>query len=463
MKKRYLSIMIAGVITMTGCSNKQNVEIRKTNTEPYKMNAKLYLPYDASLHKFVPKIYNRYITYYNGVVRLNDMKLIGFPRRYPKKDFYIDRVYNGIVFISKKRPSPNIDLSKGCYDKETSYIPSVGGALISFGLMPLIEGFPYMVTFERNDKKCMYNAYLTLHDYNISRTALIDKYDQLLKTKQQQQEKLENSKKKTKKILVNYSPIVKERYEDQTGYFHNKKIKYSLIKEVNLPRIDYNYIVEKTFPCNIQECINDFDKTKNIIIKNTEKLIAELNDKNKRLKYLSITFNPNSDSVLKVNNMTFYFTPKFKRKDNKEIDVVYVIKSVDLPYKYPNFVYENHDIKIIENPNGVITISNKTNEFIEILSFSAYLNNKVYNINNNKNKNFINEISPNAEVSFNPFTIDTYLPIDYSGFFEKTNKNKINNTVIKFGFAIKYKKSGSNAINTLYKIKKYKLIDLINL
>jgi hypothetical protein len=123
-----------------------------------------------------------------------------------------------------------------------------------------------------------------------------------------------------------------------------------------------------------------------------------------------------------------------------------------LNYYPKNFTSANKDIKLNFEGKNDITFTNLSNDYITIKSISLYFNEKVTNFQLKQqielapNMNYIYQINIINEISKN---------------YELT-KEEARNLNIEFGFAIKYTNNTNNE-NTLYKTKRYTLLDLIEI
>lgn len=128
--------------------------------------------------------------------------------------------------------------------------------------------------------------------------------------------------------------------------------------------------------------------------------------------------------------------------------------------KFPNYVNEDENIKIIVN-NRNISLINKSRKYLQINSIALYLGDDISNFKLSQQEDII-ELPPSSkknDVYVGPFIknkINEFRP------FNNITYDTAKKTNIDIGFAIKYKIVDISKEYTLYKVNKYNALELIS-
>lgn len=180
-------------------------------------------------------------------------------------------------------------------------------------------------------------------------------------------------------------------------------------------------------------------------------LYAEIDRNN---KHVTMYYNqPYSEKyVYKINKIDkIYF--------NKKSKIIVDIQSADIKLNYPVIAISDKTISIEDGESGTIRFTNNSNDFISIKSVSYYFNKDIIT-DTDFDKNSILEIPPEAYVELSKDIAEE--KFEKGLIFNATTAKKLKANKINFGLAIKYVKSSSNKVKTLYKTKKSDALSIVN-
>ncbi|WP_297442009.1 hypothetical protein [Sulfurimonas sp.] len=473
-------IGLSSVMLITGCGNKPLP--RKVSHLEYKPEAALFAPYSVSDKEFKKSIYN---TPQNLSVRLNDLSPTGFNTSV--RNLKMD----GILWGTPSDPKTSFEVVE-CKRKGTDvFLKNVIYAPFVLGLNIILGGglCEYHHVFDYEEFDDSVNEWL--EDENIHPKVLIDGYATLLQESKngsatlaqfsnETNDKLNEMLSKYKTIYSNYKiPQEQAVYKDESGFYKHENLK-SLVdvqankfsqKSVNYKK-EYQTNVDRNFPCEAdQECLDKFQGATSEIATDVQKRLTEAQKENKKvfsdyknllqktISTYSISKDSSEHSVEKKHKILYYTL--FKAPDTiksriQKFPTTYKITSASFTEIYPAYKNEDENIKIAFNPETKnITLENKTKNFIEIQSVSVYYGSEIYTINNDKNTNFVNELSPDA---VNTMSLWRDIPLaDYKRITTKDTNGK----KLSFGFAVKYKTIQQNQQHTLYRLDSHNLTRIL--
>lgn len=476
-----ISTLIAGLLlTVTGCGKKP-LPKQVSHTE-YKSKAALFAPYSLSDKEFKKSIYN---TPQGPSVRLNDLSPVNFNTNiYNLKD-------SGILWNRPNDPQTPFEVVE-CKRKGTDVLlKNIIFAPFVLGLNIIIGGgmcdYHHVFAYEEFDE----SVKQWIEDENIHPKILIDGYETLLDKSEYASYSLEQLTRETNEklndILLKYktayenNAIPKEQavYKDASGFYKHEELP-SLIKikanklaqnSVDYTK-EYKYSVNKNFPCEAgQECLNKFNAATMEITNDMQKRLKEDQEENKKIfkeyknllqktiSTYSVEQDHNEYSVEKKHK-TLYYTllkaPDTIKSHLQKFPTTYKITAASFTEIYPTYKNEDNNIKITFDPETKnITLENKTKNFIEVQSVSVYYGSKIYTINNDKNTNFVSELSPDAVN-----TMSLWEDIPLANYKRITTKDT-NGKKLSFGFAVKYKTLQHSQQHTLYRLDNHNLTKIL--
>ncbi len=346
-----------------------------------------------------------------------------------------------------------------------------------------------------NTQECVDNMNKAKH--NILRKAApimkISKKFDTLKEVQNSKEKSINKKisKINKSLTTIYTtnstkynklqPKLKVKVIDKSGLYKNEKLPYNIDIVLNtIPSkiIDlksYQNIVDNTLPCDTKDkCFKNFNNAKIKIIAQQKKDIKDITkakyvkhykkDIKKVISFINVKNNmPTAKTTITkgyIKKTINYIvqTPKKIKSSKKVVNAKIIVKNMDYTNIFPKYFNSNKDLTIsFNNEERTFTLTNLSNNFIQIKSISLYYNSTIYNLSFNRNNDtFSYELPPKAIR-----TISLFRDIKESRYTNIT-KSKAKNLTIDFGFAIKYSTGDQNSNKTMYNQNPTTLYKLIN-
>jgi len=480
-QKLLLSTLSAGLLlSMSGCADKS--VLKPVSNNVYRGFSPLYLQYDNNNEIFVNKISNRRFRY---SMRLNNYQPEGFKTNRYKIGSY-GRFFDIVLFINgeptfKTNFEESICIDEGSIPLDIMW--NIIAAPMTLGTNLLAGGActkEHIFNYDEFDEE----AKDWIEDKNIKRKALLDSYSSLLTVHSNafthliQEESLlvqsiNTFIEKKSKEYKNQNPKIVIKNNDISGVYKGEKLKTLVTIEhndISIPKIDVvqNYMseIDRVFPCSANdECLLKMENAKTNINNSISKdLIVvkkeveiEIPKRKKLLKQLTATLKVKADYTNQIfetaHKKLYYNIAKLSKEIKSKADkltVIYNINKADFTNIFPSYSNEDKNIEIGFNPeNRKLTITNKTEQFLEIESISLYYNDTIYNIGNK------NEFSPNG---IKTFDIKRFIK---EANYENITKKSLEGKEIKFGFAIKYSTLQPQERHTLYKLRAYDLENLL--
>lgn len=124
---------------------------------------------------------------------------------------------------------------------------------------------------------------------------------------------------------------------------------------------------------------------------------------------------------------------------------------------YPRKYFLEDEKISLDFHNNQILISNKSLDFVSIHNISFYYNGQISNIDD-----LDLNLSPNSrQLENNTLKLNQFRIDESAVNFEGITKEKAENTVLEYGFALRYRVASDDRDRTLYGVEKYTLKDLI--
>ncbi len=156
-------------------------------------------------------------------------------------------------------------------------------------------------------------------------------------------------------------------------------------------------------------------------------------------------------------------TIKYIPNKKMNIKVIITVHSADLLNMMPEYYSLSDrniklDIKGINNRNAYALFTNKTKQYLSIESITSYYKNVVFDTSNLNKELAPESTSTRANSNYTLFADS----ISNQSSFYGVTKNLAKRTLIKIGFALKYRINNTNVEKTIFSRKKYLYIVYIN-